>query len=64
MGLFAVLFFIAAGIFFIVKRKEVTWVHQSVIGARLPAGCAVAEGIFLIFCAAVIGWLYWSGLLT
>jgi hypothetical protein len=59
---FGALFLLAAGLLVIVKRREVLWVQKAVFGARLPMGCAVAEGVALLAMAigvAVLGWMGW-----
>ena len=63
VGWIAALFFLAAGVLFIVRRQEVNALQKATIGARLPNGCAVAEGVLLILMAIVVaigaraGWL-------
>ena len=57
MTIFTIVFMLLAGVFFIVRRREVTDVQKAVIGARMPVGCAVAEGICLLLMAVVVATL-------
>ena len=61
MVIFAAALFLVAGILFIVRREEVTWLQKAAIGARLPVGCAVAEGVLLILLAVLVVILMRSG---
>ena len=54
MTIVTIVFMLFAGLFFIVRRREVTEIQKAVVGARMPVGCAVAEGLFLILLAAVV----------
>lgn len=61
MLVLAMVVLLAAGVLLIVKRAEVTSLHNAVMGARFPVGCAVAEGLFVIALAAVMAILYLRG---
>jgi hypothetical protein len=50
----AALLFAVAGIALIAKRRAAADVQALLAGGRMPAGCAVAEGIALMALAALV----------
>lgn len=63
MTLFSLLFLVAAGAFWLVKRDEILSLHRVTIGGRFPMGCVVAEAVVLLAIAAVALVLYFTGAL-
>lgn len=63
MTLVSMLFLLAAGAFWLLKREEILSLHRVTIGGRFPMGCVVAEAVAILMIAVVALALYFSGAL-
>jgi hypothetical protein len=53
--------FVVCGVALIIWRKELTSYQEMVLGGRMHPGCAVVEGVLLIFLALGYFLLYLAG---